>query len=184
MNHKGTVTIETERLTLRKFREGDVSQVYNNYGRDTKVQKHIKWVPCATLESTNEFIKMHLENYDSKSDFYAWGIEQDGEIIGSIGAFDIDDYIESCEIGYSLGYKYWGQGLITEAVKAVVEYLLTDVGFNRIHASCHKDNVGSEKVMNKIGMHYEGKLREATKGQDNKLADLLLYAILKSDYIE
>ena len=183
MNHKGTLIIKTERLILRKFRKEDVSQVYNNYGRDMEAQKYIKWVPCATLESTNEFIKMHLENYDSKSDFYAWGIEQDGKIIGSIGAFDIDEDIESCEIGYSLGYKYWGKGYITEAVKAVIKYLLTAVGFNRIYASCHMDNVGSQKVMAKAGMQYEGKLREAAKGQDNKLADLLLYAILKSDFI-
>lgn len=182
MNHKGTQMIRTKRLILRRFCETDVRAIYNNYGSDAEVQKYIMWVPCDTLEKTKQFVQNHLESYGSQLDFYGWGIEWEGEIVGSIGAFNVDDDVCSCELGYSLGSKFWRKGIVTESAKAVMEYLFQEVGMNRIYASHHEENIGSGKVLKKIGMKYEGTLRQATKGQDGRLADLILYSALKSEW--
>lgn len=182
MKHKGTRRLQTKRLILRRFSEYDIESIYKNYGKDPEVRKYIMWVPCDTLQKTEQFVKSHIEHYDRDPDFYGWGIEWQGEIVGSIGAFNVDEEIQSCELGYSLGSKFWGKGIVTESAEAVMNYLFHEVGINRIYASHHEKNIGSGKVLQKIGMRYEGTLRQATKGQDNKLADLVLYAILKTEF--
>jgi len=90
--------------------------------------------------------------------------------------------IRACEIGYSLGSKFWGQGITTEAATAVLDFLFCEVGFNRVTASHNEGNIASGKVLKKIGMSYEGTCREAALNKDGTLEDLILYAILKGDY--
>lgn len=181
MNHLGTQTITTNRLTLRRWQTGDAGQLYANYGSDPRVQEYITWFPCATPELCEQFIEMNIQSYAEKPDSYAWAIVYEGELIGSIGAFNIDDNMRSCELGYSIGSRFWGRGIVTEAAQAVLDYLLGPAGFHRVFATYHEENAGSGRVMEKIGMRYEGRLRGATKSKDGSWADLLCYARLSTD---
>lgn len=162
MTHKGTVILLTNRLKLRRYQQGDQQQMHDNFLSDTKVTEHVNWESHTNLKMTEDFLQMHLEKYN-EINFYGWAIEMNGKVIGSIGAFHIDDTIKSCEIGYSLGSKYWGQGIITEAVTAVLDFLFREVEFNRITASYNEENIASGKVMKKVGMSYEGTCKEAVK---------------------
>ncbi|KXT71728.1 acetyltransferase, GNAT family [Streptococcus gordonii] len=93
---------------------------------------------------------------------------------------DRDDTVNACEVGYILSKDYWGQGLMTEALKAVLNYLLQDAGFNRVTARFVTANPASGRVMSKAGMSYEGTFRQVVfhKGQ---VKDFSVYGILTSD---
>ena len=177
MQHKGTTTIQTERLLLRQFRLDDAEDIYQNYGSDSKVHKFISWITCDTREKVQQFLNMHLKKYDDDLEFYGWAIVLNSEVIGSIGLYNVNNDNQSTEIGYSLGSKWWGQGLVTEAAHAVVDYAF-DIGFHRVFATCHEDNIGSKRVLEKIGMNYEGKLIDGQKNRDNTFSNLDMYAIV------
>lgn len=102
-------------------------------------------------------------------------------MIGSISAFKINEVIFSCEIGYCISSNYWNKGITTEALKAIINYLFKEVGFNRIVAMHDPDNPASGKVMIKSNMKYEGTSRDAGIRGD-KFYDLAQYAILKKDW--
>ncbi|MBE6494069.1 MAG: GNAT family N-acetyltransferase [Methanosphaera stadtmanae] len=182
MNHRGTLIIQTDRLVLRPFKMDDIMDVYKNYGSDTNITQYISWIPCDTMEKCENFIKFNLKEYESNPKFYSWVITLDDIITGSIAIFNVNDDNDSGELGYSLGSKWWNNGYITEAGNAVIDYAFNMIDFNRIYASCHEENIGSKKVMEKLSMTYEGLLRDGQRNLDNTYSNLLLYAILKKDY--
>lgn len=92
-----------------------------------------------------------------------------------------DEDISQIELAYELGRHWWGQGLMTEAVKAVIDFFFNEVGFNRIYADFASENLASGKVMQKCGMTYEGTMRQALKC-NNGLFDKVNYAILAKEY--
>lgn len=181
MNYTGTVEIKTKRLLLRKFTYDDVQAVYENYGRDPLVKRYVSYAPCADLESARGFIQMHMEQYENDPEFCGWAVTLDGEVIGSIGLFNIDKDADQAELGYSIGSKWWGQGYATEAAQAVLDYAFDTVGFHRIYASHHIENTASGRVLERIGMQLEGIMRDGQKNADGTYADLKLYAILQQD---
>ncbi|QTA82731.1 GNAT domain-containing protein [Desulfonema limicola] len=84
------------------------------------------------------------------------------------------------EMGYWVGIEYWGNGYCTEATKKVLEYGFDTQNLNRIFAYHFGSNPASGRVMKKIGMKYEGCLRQAIK-KWGKFEDSVLYGVLKSD---
>jgi ribosomal-protein-alanine N-acetyltransferase len=181
MKSLGTVEIETERLILRRFRSDDAGMFFENYGSDPLVTRYVSYTPCTTIGGTRQFIHNHTWSYLCTDNFYGWAIELDGELIGSISLFDLDPDSESAEIGYSLGSRWWNQGLATEAVRAVIRFAFGEVGLHRIQATCHPDNKASERVMQKNGMRFEGMMRDAQLNRDGTFSDLKLYAVLSTD---
>ncbi len=181
MKSIGTQNINTERLQLRRFRETDVQAVYENYGSDPKVNEYISFAPCATLDGAQGFVSMHIEQYEKNPSFYGWAITLGDVVIGSIGLFNVDEDSDQCELGYSLGSKWWGQGYGSEAAQAVIKYGFDQIEAHRIYASHHIDNVASAKVLTKIGMKPEGILRDGQKNTDGTYSDLKLYGKLCFD---
>ena len=85
------------------------------------------------------------------------------------------------EIGYALARKYWGQGLMTEAVRAMLDYGFNTLHLNRIEARCDVENAGSWRVMEKVGMKFEGVLRQNIM-LHGRARDARMYAILREDW--
>lgn len=181
MRSLGTMRIETERLTLRRFYEEDAEMFFRNYGADPLVHRYVSFAPCKTIGGTRLFIHKHMRMYQSNDDFYGWAIVLDGIPIGSIGLFDVDRESESAEIGYSLGSAWWGKGYATEAVDAVLRFAFGEIGLHRVQATCHPENTTSERVLEKCGMVFEGTMREAQLNPDGSRSDLKLYAVLATD---
>lgn len=180
MRSIGTEAITTERLKLRRFQISDIDAVFKNYGSDIKVHRYISFAPCSTLKTTKEFIEMHLKQYDANPDFYGWAITLNEEVIGSIGLFNVEKSGQ-CELGYSIGSAWWGHGYATEAAKAILTFAFKKMQAHRVYASHHIDNISSGKVLEKIGMRYEGTMRDGQKNQDGTYSDLKLYAVLETD---
>ena len=115
-------------------------------------------------------------------DFYKWAIclkENPDSVIGDISMVDMDEAVNACEVGYILSKDYWGQGLMTEALKAVLIYLLQDARFNRVTARFVRANPASGRVMAKAGMSYAGTFRQAVFHKE-QVKDFSVYGILTS----
>lgn len=180
LTHKGTQTIKTSRLCLRRFRLEDAADIFSNYATDERVTRFLSWQPYANMDDLKAFITEQISSYDERS--YNWVIEYENHVIGGISAINVDDRNESCEVGYCLGYDFWNKGITTEALKAVLEYLFCEASFNRILAKHDVENPASGKVMMNCGMVYEGRLRQHYLRHDGVYSDSLVYAILRSEH--
>lgn len=160
MKATGTKTIKTERLILRKFTLADVDAVYHNWTSDEKVTPYVSWSTHKNVEETKGVIQHWINEYENGS--YNWVVELagTGELIGSISVISISQKHKNCEIGYCYGSKYWNQGYATEALKAVVDYMLNVCGMHVVEAKHYSLNPASGRVMEKAGMVKEAVLKE------------------------
>ena len=182
LTHKGTQTIETPRLILRRARREDAEPMFRNWASDPKVTKYLTWPTYETVETAYPILDLWISEYE-KPNYYQWMIElkELGEPIGSISAVRQNEKIEEAEIGYCIGSRWWHKGIMTEALSAVIEYLFTLVGMNRIAARHDPNNPHSGGVMRKCGMKYEGTHRACDRNNQG-VCDAAQYAILRSEW--
>ena len=182
MTHCGTQKLETERLILRPFSMDDVSAMYRNWTSDDQVTKFLTWPAHESEDITRMILSDWLTHYQEEENYYHWGIElkELGEVIGSLAVVNIRESIGEAEIGYCLGKKWWGNGIMAEAAGAAVDYLFREAGFRRICACHDKNNPASGRVLQKIGMRYEGTLRSADRN-NQAIVDKVIYGILMDD---
>lgn len=147
----GTVRIETERLVLRKHVIEDADLLHDMFGADEKMFEYSGWNPYETREMARETIQGFMDKYDDEF-FFGWAIESNGDLIGTIGAYDYNEELDSIEIGISIDRRNWGKGYGTEALKAVLEYLTDNKKIKVVKAWCASNNMGSKKIMEKCGM--------------------------------
>lgn len=183
MKHAGTVTLETQRLILRRFKDGDGPAMYNNWASDDEVIKYLTWSAHENVEGTIGLVRNWASHY-TEADYYQWAITlkaNGDQPIGSIAVVRKDDPIKMVHIGYCIGKKWWNQGIMSEALAALIAFFFDVVGVNRIEARHDTNNPTSGKVMLKCGMQYEGTMREADWNNQG-LCDAAMYAILRKDY--
>ena len=182
INHTGTVTLETARLILRKVRIDDAQAMYSNYASDDEVTRYLTWPTHQTPDISRMVLTDWVSSY-TKNDFYLWAItlkETGDQMIGSISVVRHNDNIRKAEIGYCIGRAWWHQGIMTEALQAVMKHLFDTVGYNRIEAAHDPNNPNSGKVMMKCGMKYEGTLRQSDRNNQG-LCDVRIYALLAQE---
>lgn len=182
MKHLGTQTIETERLILRKYRPEDAQAMFDNWAGDEKVTKYMTWQTYENAQAADAYIAYVRGNY-ANDHYYDWVIElkEIGQPIGSIGAVYVKDDVQLAHVGYCMGSKWWGQGIMPEALAAVIQFFFEQVGMNRVEACHDVNNPNSGKVMAKCGMQYEGTLRQS--GWNNQgINDRAFYGILWEEY--
>ena len=178
---KDLPTLETERLILRKMTPADAEAVFA-YASDPEVTHYVIWDTHRTIEDSESFLRSTVERYEN-AEAADWGIvcKENGRFVGGCGIVEWDLDHARAEMGYVLSREYWGQGLMPEAVRAMISFGFERMGLNRIEARCMVENVASARVMEKAGMTYKGTLRqrEFIKGA---YRDIKLYAILRSEY--
>ncbi len=182
MHKIGTKTLETARLIFRRFSPKDAEDMYYNWAADPEVTKFLTW-PChSSPEATRALLEGWERQYENGSYFH-WAIESKAirQPIGSIAAMKLDEETNSAEIGYCLSRKYWGQGIMPEALIAVMHYLFEEVGLNRISSYHDVNNPKSGRVMEKAGLKYEGTLRQAAKNNQG-ICDIVLRAALRNEW--
>lgn len=184
LNHAFTQTLTTPRLILRRFTPEDAPAMYRNWASDPQVTRFLRWTPHPSVQDTRTLLEGWTEQY-SQPDYYNWAVErrEDGVLIGSIGAFGNSNPMdEMIEIGYCLGTAFWGQGYMTEALEAVLDFLFGTVGYRRIEAYHSTKNPASGRVMEKAGMIYEGTARQKYMIASGEPQDCRMYGILRSDW--
>ena len=152
---------ETERLILRKIREIDYIDMYE-YSADADVTRYLTWQPHANLSETKRYANDLQKRYKAGK-FFDWGLvhKEDGKFIGTCGLTTINLNKNACEVGYVLSKKYWGRGLIPEALELVMDFAFVYLGFERIEGRFLEGNVNSRKVMQKMGMVFDKVARNA-----------------------
>ena len=182
LTHKGTQRIETDRLILRKARKEDAQPMFRNWASDPEVTKYLTWPTYENVETAHQILDQWVREYDSPH-YYQWMIvlKELGEPIGSISVVRQNDHVEEAEIGYCIGSHWWHNGIMTEALNAVIEYLFVEVGMNRIAARHDPNNPHSGGVMRKCGMKYEGTHRSCDRNNQG-ICDTAQYAILRSQW--
>ncbi len=172
------LTLETDRLLLRKMSMADAADVFA-YASDPEVSKYTSWSTHQAIADSQQFLESVIAKYEAGQPM-DWGIEHKGDrkLIGTCGFASWDCTHARAEIGYVLSRQYWGQGYMTEAVKAVISFGFHVMMLNRIQATCMVDNLASARVMQKAGMNYEGTLREYAFFKD-RYCDLKFYATIK-----
>ena len=182
LTHKGTQTLETARLILRKANREDAQPMFRNWASDPEVTKYLTWPTYKKVETAYPILDMWIQGYE-KPDFYQWMIvlKEIGEPIGSISSVNQRDDIGEVEIGYCIGRRWWHQGIMSEALGAVMAFFFEEVGMNRIEAKHDPRNPNSGAVMRKCGMQYEGTSRASDRNNQG-ICDIATYGILRNDW--
>ncbi len=143
---------------LRSWEKNELESLVK-YANNWKVAKYLtgRFPYPYTKEAGEEFIKFAT----SSDPRHIFAIEVRGEACGAIGIHPQEDiHIKNAELGYWLGQPFWGKGIITKAVKEMVEFGFKTYDINRIFARPFGTNIGSQKVLEKSGFTLEGKLAE------------------------
>ncbi len=153
--------LETERLILRRMRVGDEQDMYE-YAHRSEVTRYLLWSPHPDLFYTRDYLRYLATRYATGS-FYDWAVvlKSNSRMIGTCGFTSFDCAHDAAEIGYVLNPDYRGQGIAPEAVRAVLAFGFDRLALHRIEARFIEGNAASLRVMEKVGMHFEGYRREA-----------------------
>lgn len=181
LTHKGTKTIQTARLMLRPFVVDDAQAMYQNWANDPQVTRYLTWQPHRSPEETRQLLAVWSDAY-ARPDCYNWVMEWEGKPIGNISVVRMNEKSEYAELGYCMGRAYWNRGLMTEAAKAVIDFLFAEVGVNRVGIAHAVQNPASGRVAQKCGLTYEGTLREVYKTSEGVYLDLSYYGILRREW--
>ncbi len=177
-----TVITQTARLELREFQKADWADVHE-YASDPIVTRFMGWGPNSE-EETSMFIQKSIaqKNERPRMNYSLAVVTREGNrLIGGCGIYESNVKNREGWIGYCLNHQLWGQGYATEAALALVDFGFTHLNFHRIFATCDPANTASAHVMEKIGMRYEGHLKENIQ-HNGEWLDSLLYAILDREW--
>lgn len=178
MTHIGTQYIETERLILRRFELSDAQAMFANWANDDEVTKYLTWPTHSDVSVTERIVGEWVGRYSEK-DFYQWAIvwkDYGPEPIGNISVVRWEEDGQIPIVGYCLGRRWWHQGIMTEALGAVIDFLFDRVGVERIVAGHDVNNPHSGGVMRKCGMRFE-KIREKSHRNNQGVVDTASYSI-------
>ncbi|WP_018755078.1 GNAT family N-acetyltransferase [Paenibacillus terrigena] len=172
--------LETERLILRKMRRSDARDLFA-YASNAEMTRYTMWNTHRTLRDSELFLDAIEQRY-REGQVTNWGIEYkpNGKFIGTCGFVNWAPEHQRAEIGYALSEEYWNQGIMSEAARAVLQFGFQKMDLNRLEARCNLENMGSERVMQKIGMIYEGVIREQLFIQ-GRFESVKLYSILRNE---
>ena len=152
--------LETDRLILRRMLQSDAEDMYD-YAHRSDVTRHLTWDPHPNLLYTREYLAYVSAHY-AAGDFYDWAVidRESGRMIGTCGFTRFHCEADCAEIGYVIHPAFWGRGIATEAVGAVIRFGFQRLDLNRIEAKFMEGTEASRRVMEKNGMTFEGMLRQ------------------------
>ena len=174
-------TIRTERLVLRPLHIGDAPQVQRLAGASEVAEQTLS-IPHPYEEGLAEqWIGPQQEAFDrGEAVTFAVTLRETGELVGAVGLI-LSSKDRSAELGYWVGVPYWGRGYATEAASAAAGFAFSALGLHRIHAGVFARNKESTKVLKKIGMKREGRLRQHHLKRGRYL-DLDKFGILEEEW--
>lgn len=171
--------IRTERLIIRRFKKEDWKDLYE-YLSDEEVVKFEPYDVYTAAEAKDEALERSQEDF-----FYAVCLKESKKVIGNLTL--IEEGFDTWELGFVFNRQYQGKGYATESAKALMKYAFEELEARRIVAMCSPLNERSWKLLERLGMRYEGTLLQnvyfKTDEQDNPIwLDTYEYAILKSEW--
>ena len=172
-------TITTKRLQLRQFKLSDaecVCRLCNNFN----VYRSTLSLPFPyPIESALNWIPTHIEKFDNDETYeFAITDKDTGVLYGAIALFN-NKMHRNGEVGYWIGEEYWGNGYAPEALGALIDFAFSHKNFHKVCGRHFESNPASGRVMQKVGMEYEGKQKDQIF-KENTFETLVLYGIINN----
>lgn len=172
----------TERLLLREMEIGDLP-AHAAICADPIVMQYMTGRPISHEEAKETLRKWIAKNQATPRTGYVMAITLPDEQrhLGRCALYE-DKTKGVAFLGYHISRGYWGKGYMTEAARTLMDFGFTQLGLHRLYAECDPENIGSARVMQKLGMTYEGRLRSNRKNYNDIWCDSLVYAILEDEW--
>jgi len=179
---KPNMELYTDRLLLREFVTADWPAVLA-YQRDPRYLRYYEWAD-RTPGDVQRFVQMFLDQQEQqprRKYQLAVVLKGTGQLIGNCGIRQAAVTSHEADIGYEVSPDHWGHGYATEAARAIVQFGFAELNVHRIWSWCIADNVASARVLEKLGLKLEGRLRdkEYFKG---RWWDTLVYGMLENEW--
>ena len=142
------------RILLRRPRPDDAGALFARVASDPQVTQYLTWTPHPDVGETRRVI----DELFNVGDDHTWviAIRDTADVIGQLGYRRAQPH--AVELGYCLARRWWGQGLMSEAVRVVLDSLARDPALYRVSAACHVDNTRSARLLRRAGLSPEGRL--------------------------
>jgi ribosomal-protein-alanine N-acetyltransferase len=172
--------LETKRLVLREMVPADAEDLLVFTG-DAYVQRY-NAVPMTDVSQALDEIEQHKALY-LRQDGVAWGItlKDEDRVIGRAG-FHAWSLSNRAMLGYDLAREFWGRGLASEAIRAIIRFGYEEMKLNRIEAETIEDNHESRRMLERLGFTLEGIRREYSLEDDGEYHGSAMYGLLYSEY--
>ena len=174
--------LETERLRLREFNNADWASVFE-YQKDPRYLQYYSWTKRSRSD-VEEFVRMFIEQQkESPRTKYQLVVElkEESQLIGNCGIRIRSQASREADIGYEIAPAHWGQDMAAEAASAMVTFGFAQLKVHRISSWRIAEHIASSRVLEKLGLRQEGRLRE-NEYFKGRCWDTLLYAILKDEW--
>lgn len=176
-------SFETERLVLRQINSSDLHDLFS-YCSNPNVARFVTWEPHQSIQDTKKLIAYAESSY-AKGMPEPMGIvlknDPQKRVIGTVGLIAVSPKNRTFELAYALDEQHWGKGYIVEAANVLIDFAFKHYAINRLQCRCKEENLQSSRVMEKLGMQYEGLLR-ASMFNKNITSHMKMYSILKSEF--
>jgi len=172
--------LETSRFVLREVSMNDCEDIFDIYC-DEEAVRFQGVNAMETMEQARKSVNFFQNGFEDKK-FVKWCIarKEDNRVIGVITLHEINIWHMKAEIGYMLNRRYWNQNVMSEAGERMLKYAFNEVGFNRIEASIHPENIASIRLSEKLGFEKEGlKKKSDINFRTNNFEDRVIMGILK-----
>lgn len=169
-------------VELRLLEEEDVEELYQLIDRNREhLRRWLPWVDHETsVESSRSFVQRSLQHYMDNEGFNM-GIRYQGRLAGVIGYHTVNWPNRHVEIGYWLGAEFEGQGVMTRACRALIDFAFDKLLLNRVVILCATGNVRSRAIPERLGFTQEGVSREGEWLYDH-FVDLVVYSVLAREW--
>lgn len=173
--------LETERLVLREITPDDADAVFALYSDDT-VMQYLDIDTLTTPAQAADIVQFYIDRYRKQiSVRWAISLHDEPHLIGTCGFHLGDQEHNRVEIGYDLQSAYWGRGIMTEALQAMLHYGFTTIALQRIEAVTAPENVASRRLLGKLGFQQEGILRQRSLFR-GRYVDDVYFGLLQAEY--
>jgi len=176
-------SLTTRRLYLRHILPGDAEALFAILSDDEAMEFYGN-EPHQSLDETRELIRQ-IEGRYTRKEALRWGITLQGEdrLIGSCSLFHFNAGFTCAETGYELNRAFWGKGIMTEAMTAVLTFGFSELGLHRVEAIIEIANERSKGLLLKLGFTYEGNLRQRFPFRGH-FEDEHFFGLLKDEWHE
>jgi ribosomal-protein-alanine N-acetyltransferase len=171
---------ETERLILRDMTSNDVDFILEHFSQN-EINRYSSSDNIVSLEEAQEYYEKYFAATHSTRFRVGIELKETRELIGTIGLHKLSKKDLCAELGYDLSQKYWGQGLMNEALKPIIRFGFGVMKLNRIEATTNAENERSIKLLEKNGFIREGVMRKKYHYK-GKFQDDVMYSLLKDEW--
>lgn len=176
-------TLNTQRLVLRPFTPGDAPRVQELAGAPEIAATTLRIPHPYPKGYAAQWIAGHAGMFEAgEGVVFAIVRRRDAALVGCTG-LQCDTENRNAELGYWIGVPYWNRGYATEAARMTVAFGFAGFGLHAIKSSYFGSNPASGRVMEKIGMRYEGRRREHVFKEGRGFEDVVEYGILSGDFV-